>query len=681
MIMQLSKRKLSVLVTLLLMGVLFPVNSNSYAASTHLQQGGLFTSTTTQGLLDKSDDPTVVRSRFVNVNFDLLDTRGDLFLNLFDDAPYTAEFERIESVSVGSQSWIGRIAGEEASEVILVHRDGMLTGNINHPGGTYQVRYAGEGVHAIYEIDQTAFPPEAEPIPFELPEDGEPQVESEGMVYDDGSVIDVMVAYTPLARSDVGGTAAMQGMIDLAITESNAGYRNSDVNQQLNLVHTVEVNYSETAPSWPDTLIRLSNTDDGYLDNLHNLRNVYGADHVVLFIKKGVWCGVAYLMMDVSPVFEVAAFSVIDTSCATGYYSFAHELGHNMGSHHDHESTDGTAAYPYSYGYQEPTGTWRTVMSYNCPNGCTRLNYWSNPDIKYGGNPMGVGGTGPTAADNQRSLNNTAYTCANFRQSITLPSAPKLSSPKGTIGTANPTYNWKAVNGALNYRLSVFSVDSGDYVITKNLKASAVCSSGSCSYKPSVQLNQGEYRFKMRAQNAAGWGTVSSWKKFRYGPPVAPTLISPSGTIVTARPTYTWKGVSGAKLYRLSVYSVDTGKFVITKNLKVSAVCSGGTCTYKPATNLVKGEYRFKMRAQNAAGWGPISSWMKFRYGPPDAPTMISPSGTIGTTIPKYKWDETSTATLYRLYVYSVSTSRYVILINVDANPNCSAGTCSYHNQ
>ncbi len=53
------------------------------------------------------------------------------------------------------------------SQVILVVDDGIVAGNVTIPGALYQVRYIDNGVHAIYEINQSAFPEEAPPIPIE----------------------------------------------------------------------------------------------------------------------------------------------------------------------------------------------------------------------------------------------------------------------------------------------------------------------------------------------------------------------------------------------------------------------------------------------------------------------------------------------------------------------------------
>jgi hypothetical protein len=163
---------------------------------------------------------------------------------------------------------------------------------------------------------------------------------------------------------------------------------------------------------------------DGYMDNVHTLRNTYKADLVSLFVANGgAYCGMAYIMTTVATTFASNAFSVVDKDCATGYYSFGHEMGHNMGARHD-RYVDGTdnSPYKYNHGYYYSPGKWRTVMAYNdgCSAAgvsCTRIAYWSNPNKFYNGVAMGVSSTSASAADNRTTLNNTAYTVANFRAS------------------------------------------------------------------------------------------------------------------------------------------------------------------------------------------------------------------------------------------------------------------------
>jgi predicted outer membrane repeat protein len=361
-------------------------------------------------------DTTTIRQRFVYVETGLLSTNDQIFLNLFEDVSFVATLSRVDTLSKGGIAWIGYIDSVQESEVTLISRGNQMAANIVLPGAFYQVRYAGEGVHVIKEIDQSKFPPEAHSIPVEA----EPSAEQWwGANADDGSSIDVLVVYTEAAKNTVGGQTAMENLIDLAVTETNTGYANSLINQRLNLVHTAQVSYDETGFDWSQTLGRLQNTTDGYMDNVHTLRDAGKADEVVLIVNDAAYqnCGIGYLMTTVSQSFESWAFSVVRYSCATGYYSFGHELGHNMGSHHDRANTSGSGAFDYSYGYQAPDKSFRTVMAYNCSGGCPRVNYWSNPNVNYNSQPTGIIDTDPQSAFNAKSLNETAFTVANFRQS------------------------------------------------------------------------------------------------------------------------------------------------------------------------------------------------------------------------------------------------------------------------
>jgi hypothetical protein len=148
-------------------------------------------------------------------------------------------------------------------------------------------------------------------------------------------------------------------------------------------------------------------------------------------------CGVGYLMSNVSTAFASSAFSVVQRDCATGYYSFGHEMGHNMGAHHDrYAAKNENGAYAYSHGYVDKPGKWRTVMAYNddCNASgfnCTRIQYWSNPNVDYQGNPTGISENDSKSANNALTLNNTAYTVSNFRSSGSPIPAPQCDMAIG----------------------------------------------------------------------------------------------------------------------------------------------------------------------------------------------------------------------------------------------------------
>ena len=408
-------------------------------------------------------DPRLLRTRFVDVNLDLLASQVErvpgrsvevqnIRLNLFDDTSFTAVPDRIEATGTDGFAWTGHLQGVEPSGVSLVVRDGVLAGNVSIPGTSYEVRYEESGVYSINQIDPAAFPPEAPPIPVHTPST------LPTIAGDDGSIVDVMVVYTTTARLAAGGTGAMNALIALAVSESNTGYANSNVTQRLRLVHTAEVEYSEAGFNWTTTLNRLTNTADGFMDEVHALRDTHGADAVVLIVNDTAFCGQAWLMTTVSDGFKTFAFSLVSRICAAGNYSFAHELGHNMGSHHDRANASGPAAFPYSYGYQAPDNAFRTIMAYNCGGtGCPRVNYWSNPEVLFNGQPMGVDQTLPNSADNRRSLNNTAFTVANWRDSAPTTAKAQITSPQpgSTLISSTVAFSWNTGSGVAQYWLDV----------------------------------------------------------------------------------------------------------------------------------------------------------------------------------------------------------------------------------
>lgn len=78
-------------------------------------------------------------------------------------------------------------------------------------------------------------------------------------------------------------------------------------------------------------LNRITANGDGYMDEVHTLRNTYGADLVQLVVETGGYCGLGWFMSPVSTSFESYAFSVVlRDGCMTGNYSSGHEFGHNQ---------------------------------------------------------------------------------------------------------------------------------------------------------------------------------------------------------------------------------------------------------------------------------------------------------------------------------------------------------------
>ena len=207
------------------------------------------------------------------------------------------------------------------------------------------------------------------------------------------SVIDVAVFYTSAARENMGGTDEIATSIDLMVAETNMAYMNSAVNQLINLVAAEElVGYRETNDFFID-IVRLRSPSDGYMDEIHDVRDAVAAD-IVLLLAAGQ-SGRAYQLHVPSTSSESSAFGVVNAYSTS---TFAHELGHIMGLRHDRyqvcgDNCNAFTLFPYAFGYVnqkalEPgapdSAFWRTIMSYpkQC-GGCSAILRFSNPDQIY----------------------------------------------------------------------------------------------------------------------------------------------------------------------------------------------------------------------------------------------------------------------------------------------------------
>jgi hypothetical protein len=389
----------------------------------------------------KLTDPTIIRSRTVRVDFDLLKSlklrHAKTFrFNLFDDLFFGAVVEKINERLPNSYTCFGRLTGDSVGNFSFAVEKEVMIANIRpRAGRLYQVRFLGDLQHEVRECDQSKFPKcgvgpediihsEADYY-FDTVEDA---VQSEG---DDGSIFDVLVVYTADARNGAGGTDAMNALINIAVLETNIAYENSQVHARLRLACKEEIDYVESDDSRTD-LNRLRGNGDNHMDSVHDLRNANGADMVCLIVENlDSSCGIAPVMTALSSGFESDAFSVVKRSCATGNYTFGHELGHNMGCHHavgdgDPPAARGNGLYDYSHGWRwtgDSSVQHRSIMAY-APG--TRVIHFSNPNVSFDGQPTGQS----NFEDNARSINNAASTVANWRQSID-PHTLTISSTSG----------------------------------------------------------------------------------------------------------------------------------------------------------------------------------------------------------------------------------------------------------
>ncbi len=227
-----------------------------------------------------------------------------------------------------------------------------------------------------------------------------------GNIPDSGDHIDVLVVYTTPVKVSLGGQEQAEAFAQQAIDITNTTYINSKIRQRVRLAKAVETAIAETGSL--STELPVLRNDSATA----TARNNFNADLVAMVSNSGGACGIGYLMGGVGGT-QSNAFTVTARTCAVGNLSFPHELGHNMGSHHNPENGS-NPTYPYGFGHYVD-GSYRTVMSYvdPCPSGCNRQPYFSNPDIVFNGVPTGIA----NARDNARSIDNTADWIANYRYS------------------------------------------------------------------------------------------------------------------------------------------------------------------------------------------------------------------------------------------------------------------------
>jgi uncharacterized delta-60 repeat protein len=156
---------------------------------------------------------------------------------------------------------------------------------------------------------------------------------------------------------------------------------------------------------------------DGWLDEVHALRQEYAADLVCLvteFEERNEFAGMATQLADLTPTALAAGFTVCLRPFLIGNYTLPHEVGHLLGCNHDRDTARGGGLETWSHGTRILVEgvEYRTVMAYR-PG--LQFPHFSNPRVTFRGVATGVA-EGPLAADNVRTLNRTAPLIAGVRE-------------------------------------------------------------------------------------------------------------------------------------------------------------------------------------------------------------------------------------------------------------------------
>ncbi|WP_374605594.1 reprolysin-like metallopeptidase [Arenimonas sp.] len=356
---------------------------------------------------------------------------GELVLPGIGSTPVTARFERIERRDDGLVVWVGKVdTASGPRSVVLTVGDGVAFGLIPQADGSPLKIETRDGKPWLVEgglepefegqgPDYIVPPAPKDSLEIRARQDAMAKVIPE-------PVVEVLVVYTPALVAVMGSDAAVQARIVQLEAISNQAYIDSQAEVRVKVVARHLVDYTvNNDNSEALTEIRAFSLLPVKAE-VDRLRAQYGADLVSMIrnFDRSTQnsCGIAYLLGYHGSAFSSGyGFSVVSDrgyggdNC--GEFTFAHELGHNMGAAHDIETEeDDYGAYPYSRGHRQTLGDdgFATVMAY-AVRPQVRIGTFSNPRLSTClDQPCGI----EEVSDNSRGLGQSAPVIAGFRSSI-----------------------------------------------------------------------------------------------------------------------------------------------------------------------------------------------------------------------------------------------------------------------
>lgn len=374
--------------------------------------------------------PAIAQSRIVRIDNTALwalvaETKSDRpLLNLFDDATFSLDPTHVEIDDGAAMRVHGRVEGGAGH---LVWKDGALAGLIRIDGSPpYEIRPRGDGLHEIRAYAALSLVP----CPAAAPPWPTPKASTAPRTKQSLAVVDVLVLFTGAVRDVYGDAAGAEAHAALLVDLANTAYANSEVTHRVRLAGAAEVDYAESGRFATD-LDRLTQPGDGLLDEAHTLRDAAGADIVVLLVGEGDLAGLAWVLQDISADFADFGFAVVHEQYGASLQVFAHELGHIMGCGHERAPGGTTGAFPYAHALVRPDH--RTIMASIATS--DTIPYFSNPNLLFAGEALGVPPGQVNGADNARALRSGMPVAADFQTPL-FRAVPALIQAPHTSGEA-----------------------------------------------------------------------------------------------------------------------------------------------------------------------------------------------------------------------------------------------------
>ena len=376
-------------------------------------------------------------------------TGDTLWLNFFDDKQYKSVIQKVAKNINGRTSITSKIVGTQFAYCYMVVSENTISISAQLPyedecffasvksGQAYisQVKKseldktALEGTHAMVNLPNQKYQ--------------ERKNEKNGKGIDDPVIIDLLIVYTPAAAQWALGNSSVTDiydLIDIALQLSNTAVENSNTGITFHIVHIHLTDYVED--NTVEDLYRITDPWDGYMDEVHELRDQYYADEILFIPAVNFTGGVAWLLQDedgFDPDYYAVALSRVQQTSWT--YTAIHEIGHNMGAHHHWAQNfqAGPGLFWFSSGWRGVINGAKlcSVMTYeqgtyfSDGQNHTRIPYFSSPEIIVDGVVIGD----LVKEDNTLTLKRTKTAVANYRTSP----APSLNVNPMSLNYGNVT--------------------------------------------------------------------------------------------------------------------------------------------------------------------------------------------------------------------------------------------------
>ena len=245
------------------------------------------------------------------------------------------------------------------------------------------------------------------------------------------------------------------------------------------------------------------------------------------------------------------------------------------------------------------------------------------------------------------------------------PAAPSVTA--GNSSTGKPRLTWKAVSGAVSYRIYRSESRGTGYSLLGTTSSTSYVNTGAAVGKT--------YYYRVKAVNrdgmASGYSNIVSGKA-KVAAPAAPSVTA--GNSSTGKPRLTWKAVSGAVSYRIyRSESRGTGYSLLGTTSSTSYVNTGAAAGKT---------YYYRVKAVNRDGM--VSGYSNIVSGKATLPAPVLNIGlSVSSGKPMLAWDAVPGATSYRIYRSTSRGTGYSLLATTTStshvNTSAAKGTTYYY--